>query len=56
MASCHAITYVKNELLGDPLEIKMFESTKWILNENIQGTNSLMQGDDIKLATVIMPD
>lgn len=27
MATCHAITYVNNELIGDPLEIKMFEST-----------------------------
>lgn len=29
MASCHSITYVQDELVGDPLEIKMFESTKW---------------------------
>mmetsp|Transcript_12683 Transcript_12683/g.21348 ORF Transcript_12683/g.21348 Transcript_12683/m.21348 type:complete len:470 (+) Transcript_12683:712-2121(+) len=33
MASCHAITYVQGELVGDPLEIKMFESTQWELNE-----------------------
>lgn len=24
MASCHAITFIKNDLIGDPLEIKMF--------------------------------
>lgn len=24
MASCHAITFVNSELVGDPLEIKMF--------------------------------
>jgi hypothetical protein len=30
MASCHAIAIVKNEFVGDPLEIKMFESTQWI--------------------------
>jgi cation-transporting ATPase 13A2 len=33
MASCHSITYVNNELIGDPLEIKMFESTEWELDE-----------------------
>jgi cation-transporting ATPase 13A3/4/5 len=35
MASCHAITRVEYELLGDPLEIRMFESTGWMLDENI---------------------
>lgn len=29
MASCHSITTVDNELVGDPLEIKMFDSTDW---------------------------
>jgi|TARA_B110000285_G_scaffold231832_1_gene301427 UDP-N-acetylmuramyl pentapeptide phosphotransferase/UDP-N-acetylglucosamine-1-phosphate transferase len=24
MASCHAITFINNDLIGDPLEIKMF--------------------------------
>ena len=33
MASCHSITYVNEEMIGDPLEIKMFESTDWKLNE-----------------------
>jgi cation-transporting ATPase 13A3/4/5 len=29
MATCHSITYVDNKLVGDPLEVKMFESTNW---------------------------
>ena len=33
LASCHCITYVHNELIGDPLEVKMFQSTEWILEE-----------------------
>ena len=33
IASCHSITYVNGELIGDPLDVKMFESTKWILDE-----------------------
>ena len=33
MASCTAITYVGGKLTGDPLDIKMFESTEWVLDE-----------------------
>jgi cation-transporting ATPase 13A2 len=42
MACCHAITYVDNELVGDPLEIKMFQMTQWILDEDIGGSNSII--------------
>jgi len=34
MASCHSLNLVKNSLIGDPLDIKMFESTKWAYEEN----------------------
>ena len=33
MASCHSITYVNDKIIGDPLEIKMFEMTYWKLDE-----------------------
>ena len=33
MASCHAITYVNDDLVGDPLEIEMFRATDWQLDE-----------------------
>lgn len=33
LASCHAITYVNGNLVGDPLDVKMFQSTGWILDE-----------------------
>lgn len=33
MGACHQITYVQGELIGDPLDVRMFEATKWILNE-----------------------
>jgi cation-transporting ATPase 13A3/4/5 len=52
MASCHAITWVGDELVGDPLEIKMFQSTDWILDEVVPKSNSLVQEDDIILAKV----
>jgi len=33
MACCTAITYVEGVLLGDPLDVKMFEATGWIMDE-----------------------
>jgi magnesium-transporting ATPase (P-type) len=33
MASTHAITYVDGSLVGDPLDVKMFQATEWILDE-----------------------
>ena len=33
MASTHAITYVDSKLVGDPLDVKMFQATNWVLEE-----------------------
>ncbi|KAJ1562013.1 hypothetical protein HK096_002457 [Nowakowskiella sp. JEL0078] len=33
MAICHSIKVVDSELIGDPLDIKMFEFTKWSIEE-----------------------
>lgn len=33
MITCHAIAYVKGQFIGDPLDIEMFEATKWIMDE-----------------------
>ena len=54
MACCHSLTYIKDDLVGDPLEIKMFNSTSWTLNETngATGGNSPIGGDDIVLASV----
>lgn len=41
MASCHSITRIHGDLAGDPLDCKMFEFTKWDLNEpNIEETEN----------------
>ncbi|MPC23019.1 putative cation-transporting ATPase 13A3 [Portunus trituberculatus] len=29
MATCHSLTYLHGSLTGDPLDVKMFEATKW---------------------------
>lgn len=34
LASCTAITYVNGELIGDPLDVRMFEATQWVLDES----------------------
>ena len=30
MATCHSLTIIEGELSGDPLDLIMFESTKWV--------------------------
>jgi len=34
MATCHSITVVGGELMGDPLDLKMFEATGWIIEDS----------------------
>jgi len=36
LCSCHAITRVKDRMIGDPLDVKMFQATGWILDEEIK--------------------
>lgn len=33
MATCHSLRVVDNELLGDPLDVKMFQFTDWTFEE-----------------------
>lgn len=33
MATCHSLTLIDGKLIGDPLDVKMFESTQWAFNE-----------------------
>lgn len=30
MASCHSLTIVDDEIIGDPMDMKMFEATGWV--------------------------
>jgi cation-transporting ATPase 13A2 len=34
MAACHSLTFINQNLSGDPLDLKMFEFTKWTLLES----------------------
>eukprot|EP00794_Sanderia_malayensis_P015960 gene15960-17566_t len=33
MSTCHSLTYIDGQLTGDPLDMKMFETTGWQLEE-----------------------
>jgi cation-transporting ATPase 13A3/4/5 len=33
MATCHSVFIINGELAGDPLDVKMFQSTGWGLEE-----------------------
>jgi cation-transporting ATPase 13A2 len=38
MTTCHSLKLVNGELIGDPLDLKMFEFTKWLLEESGQSS------------------
>ena len=33
MATCHSLTMIDEKLSGDPIDLRMFEFTKWSLEE-----------------------
>ncbi|KAI1891544.1 hypothetical protein AGOR_G00144890 [Albula goreensis] len=41
MASCHSLTKIEGQLSGDPLDLKMFEATGWILEEATEEETAL---------------
>jgi cation-transporting ATPase 13A2 len=34
LATCHSITKIGENLLGDPIDVQMFEKSNWVLKEN----------------------
>ncbi|KKY29243.1 putative p-type atpase [Phaeomoniella chlamydospora] len=38
MATCHSLRMVDGELIGDPLDVKMFEFTRWTYEEGLKNT------------------
>ncbi|CAG8503949.1 12192_t:CDS:10 [Ambispora gerdemannii] len=40
MTTCHSLKLVNGELIGDPLDLKMFQFTNWVLEEGGQTTSS----------------
>ena len=52
LAGCHSLTILDNKLIGDPLDLKMFESTKWVLEEPEVGDANKY---DLLAPTVVKP-
>ena len=48
LACCHCLTYVNGNLVGDPIDVKMFESLDWILKEN-DSSNGTQNADPLVL-------
>ena len=51
LATCHSLTVINGKLTGDPLDIKMFESTDWMLEEAGQDNEKF----DKMMPTVVRP-
>lgn len=52
MATCHSLTIIDNQLMGDPLDLKMFESTGWRIEEHDTADTSKY---NMMFPTVIRP-
>ena len=48
LACCHCLTYVKEKLVGDPIDVKMFEALDWIMKEN-DSSNGTQNADPLVL-------
>nr|CAI5817421.1 unnamed protein product [Callosobruchus analis] len=40
LVSCHSLTIIDKQIVGDPLDMKMFDSTKWVMEEYEVADNS----------------
>lgn len=52
LASCHSLTIIDQKIIGDPLDLQMFEATGWILEEpDVDDENKF----DLLAPTVVRP-
>ena len=51
LATCHSLTKVNGKIIGDPIDIRMFESTGWVLNENLENEENY----DSLISTFVRP-
>ena len=45
MAACHSLRHVKGSVIGDPLDIKMFNYTGWMFEEN-ESPSGFQEGEE----------
>jgi len=55
MATCHSLRSVDEELLGDPLDVKMFEFTSWSFKELAQKTNVMEENVQNSPSSIARP-
>jgi cation-transporting ATPase 13A3/4/5 len=48
LATCHALKVVNGEVIGDPLDLRMFDFTGWTLEEGKEGIGRPSAGSDKK--------
>lgn len=46
MATCHSLRVVNDELIGDPLDVKMFQFTGWSYEEGIHDATEVAEETD----------
>ncbi|KAI6046068.1 hypothetical protein EDC04DRAFT_2864955 [Pisolithus marmoratus] len=44
LATCHSLRLVDGEAIGDPLDVKMFEFTRWTLEEGLVSGTGIVRG------------
>ncbi|KAF9049844.1 Ca-transporting ATPase [Panaeolus papilionaceus] len=55
MATCHSLKMIDGEVLGDPLDVKMFEFTRWTLEEgHVAGTGNIKNKGTIVEQTALV--
>lgn len=55
MATCHSLREVDNELIGDPLDLKMFQFTGWLFQEGNNRSDDLGEEHDSISPSVARP-
>lgn len=56
LACCCGVTYVNGGLIGDPLDVKMFESTGWILDESSNvPTEGSISTENVEIVATLYP-
>jgi len=54
LAACHSLTYIGGKLVGDPLDLKMFAGSGWVLEEPITSEDTSKY--DLLAPTVVSRD
>ena len=55
LATCHNLTMVKGQIIGDPIDVKMLESVGWILRENFDDKKKSVKAYDPLVLAYVRP-